>query len=60
VSAEIKESIGSSDDVEVELIGGSSGIFDVKLEGKLLFSKFKQQRFPNPGEISAIIGSLGS
>ena len=38
--------------VEVELIEGSNGVFDVKIDGKLVFSKFESGRFPEPGEIT--------
>ena len=37
--------------VEAELIGGSNGIFDVTLDGSLIFSKDKVGRFPNPNEV---------
>lgn len=35
----------------VELIEGSGGVFDVVADGKLLFSKKKEGRFPEPAEI---------
>ena len=44
--------------VESELIGGSKGIFDVKLDGELIFSKHAQDnRFPNEGEVVELIQS---
>lgn len=57
MSAEIQADNDSGEAVEVELIGGSNGIFDVMLEGQLLFSKFEQQRFPEPGEIKKILAN---
>lgn len=48
MSAEIAESTG----VTAELTGGGGGIFDVKLDGELIFSKFDCGRFPEPGEIA--------
>lgn len=36
---------------EVELIGGGGGIFDVEIDGTLVFSRFESNRFPQPGEI---------
>ena len=42
-------------DLEVELVRGGGGVFDVSLDGKLLFSKHKQDRFPEPGEILSIL-----
>jgi predicted Rdx family selenoprotein len=39
-------------------IKGGGGIFDVKCDGKLIYSKLntRGQRFPNDGEISGLIG----
>lgn len=34
-----------------ELIKGSGGVFDVTVGGDLVFSKKKEHRFPDPGEI---------
>lgn len=34
---------------------GGGGVFDVMLDGKLLFSKHKQGRFPEPGEVLSIL-----
>jgi selenoprotein W-related protein len=36
---------------QVELIEGSGGVFEVEKEGRLLFSKKKMGRFPEPQEI---------
>ncbi len=37
--------------VEAELIPGSTGIFDVIVDGKLVFTKSEAGRFPDPGEV---------
>jgi hypothetical protein len=44
------------------LIEGGGSIFDVKCNGKLIYSKLniKGQRFPTDGEISKLIGQGGS
>ena len=34
------------------LIEGSRGVFEVALDGKMLFSKEASGRFPNPGEVA--------
>lgn len=49
MAAEIKEAF----DVEAELIAGGGGIFDVEVDGKLVFSKLGADggRFPDSGEI---------
>jgi selT/selW/selH-like putative selenoprotein len=41
--------------VSVGLIKGSNGIFDVEIDGKLVYSKSKTGRFPNRGELSSFI-----
>jgi selT/selW/selH-like putative selenoprotein len=37
--------------IEAELEEGDRGIFDVHADGKLVFSKHTEQRFPDPGEV---------
>ena len=40
--------------MEATLIEGSRGIFDVKVEGKLIYSKFQTGRHPEPGEVGRL------
>jgi selenoprotein W-related protein len=40
-------------DVETELVPGSNGVFDVVVDGKLIYSKHQTGRFPDPDEILA-------
>ena len=35
-----------------KLIPSGGGIFDVKVDGKLVFSKLETNRFPEPGEVT--------
>jgi selenoprotein W-related protein len=45
--------------LESRLIKGRGGVFEVKLDGELLFSKRLTGRFPEPGEIAgALAGRL--
>ena len=37
--------------VESELVGGSGGIFDVHVDGELIYSKHETGRFPTESEI---------
>lgn len=37
------------------LIKGSGGIFEVRLDGELLFSKKQVGRFPLPGEVEEAV-----
>ncbi len=43
--------------VEVELIEGDGGVFDVRYDDELIFSKkkTKENRFPEDGEISRLV-----
>ena len=49
-SAELK-----SKGVSVELIKGSNGVFDVEVDGMLVYSKRNTGRFPNRGELLTLI-----
>jgi len=49
-SAELK-----SKGVSVDLIKGSNGVFDVEIDGKLVYSKRNTGRFPNRGELLKLI-----
>ena len=51
MAAEIKKDSG----VDAQLIKGSHGIFDVAVEGKVIYSKANTGRFPNPGEVTALL-----
>lgn len=37
------------------MIEGSGGIFEVKVDGKRIFSKDETGRFPNPGEVTKLL-----
>jgi len=38
--------------VEPVLIAGAGGVFDVEVDGKLVYSKDQTGRFPNPDEVT--------
>jgi len=37
--------------VTAKLIAGDGGVFDVTVDGQMVFSKFEIGRFPEPGEV---------
>jgi selT/selW/selH-like putative selenoprotein len=37
------------------VIKGSRGVFDVRLDGELVYSKHQTHRFPAPGEVVATL-----
>jgi len=45
--------------VEAKLIRGGGGIFDVTVDGDLVFSKFGVGRFPNSGEVVEAVRRKG-
>jgi selT/selW/selH-like putative selenoprotein len=44
--------------VRARLVEGDKGIFDVAADGKLVFSKYRAGRFPDPGEVVAVLRGL--
>jgi len=47
--------------LESSLVKGRGGVFEVRLDGELLFSKAEVHRFPDPGEVeSAVAQRLAS
>jgi len=51
VAAELRDGLG----VEAKLVGSGGGVFDVTMDGKLVYSKRQTGRFPDPGEVLAAI-----
>ncbi len=45
-------------DVEIDLIPSSGGVFEVKLDGELLFSKKETGRFPDQDEIDGMLTTI--
>jgi selenoprotein W-related protein len=54
LAARISEKFG----VRPELIEGGGGVFDVLADQTLIFSKHRDGRFPNPGEVVRAIGAM--
>ena len=46
--------------MNAKLVKGAGGVFDVDVDGKRVFSKHEKGRFPEPGEISDLLGRSGS
>jgi selT/selW/selH-like putative selenoprotein len=44
-------------DLNIKLVEGGGGIFDIKCNGKLIYSKqnIEGRRFPNEGEITKLL-----
>jgi selT/selW/selH-like putative selenoprotein len=52
LAADIKKQFG----IEPTLTKGSNGIFDVKIDGEMLFSKYAVGRFPEHTEVLEPLG----
>jgi len=48
---ELKNTFGA----EVELVPSTGGVFEITVDGKLIFSKKEMQRFPEEGEIAGLL-----
>ncbi len=51
MAAELKDAFS----VQANLVRGGGGVFEVTVDGKLLFSKKSLKRFPESGEVVQII-----
>jgi selT/selW/selH-like putative selenoprotein len=51
LAAELKESLG----IVPDLVQGKNGVFEVTVDGTLVFSKKKLDRFPALGEVTKIL-----
>jgi len=51
LAASIREALN----LEAELIESSGGVFEVELDGDLIYSKKQTGRFPTDGEVEGVI-----
>ena len=56
MAAAIKNEFG----IDSTLIKGDRGIFDVKADGKTVFSKYEEERFPTHDEVLAALRQRGA
>ena len=54
-AASLAEELQREFNVNAELVPGSNGIFDVVIDGNLIFSRASESRFPEQGEITGKI-----
>jgi selT/selW/selH-like putative selenoprotein len=47
----LKDALGA----DTDLIAGHGGVFEIAVDGKLVFSKRSLGRFPDPGEVVKLI-----
>jgi selT/selW/selH-like putative selenoprotein len=53
LAAELRNSFAA----EAELFAEGKGIFDVVVDGKLVYSKYETGRFPEAGEVTGILNA---
>lgn len=46
--------------MDTELIEGTNGIFDVVADGRMIFSKHAEERFPESDEIIGALSALSA
>jgi selT/selW/selH-like putative selenoprotein len=51
LAEELKNQLG----LDVTLVEGKGGVFDVICDGSNIFSKFSTHRFPDKGEVVALL-----
>ena len=51
----MKKNLGA----DIELVAGSNGVFDVSLDGNMIYSKFEEGRFPQTDNIVERIKEKG-
>jgi selT/selW/selH-like putative selenoprotein len=51
LAAELNQGLG----IDARLVAGSKGIFDVLLDGELIYSKAQTGRFPLSGDVLATL-----
>ena len=56
----LRDELNNKFGINSELIESSGGVFEIKVNGHLIFSKIGLGRFPNPGEIVQFIEDLKS
>ncbi|MBZ0113401.1 MAG: Rdx family protein [Thermoanaerobaculia bacterium] len=54
MAASLEEKLG----IKAELIRSSGGVFEVRRDGKLIFSKKKLGRFPEFDEVERLLGAV--
>ena len=56
----LRESIEKQFGAKAELIKGTGGVFEVKVNNHYIFSKKEENRFPEENEIEALIAGIES
>ena len=56
----LRDELSNKFGINSELIESSGGVFEIRANGHLIFSKKELERFPNPGEIVQFIEDLQS
>tara|TARA_B100000674_G_scaffold482473_1_gene484966 strand:- start:676 stop:840 length:165 start_codon:yes stop_codon:yes gene_type:complete len=51
----VSEEVLQHGEHQVDFVAGSGGVFDVNVNGRVVFSKTDHNRFPKPGEIASLL-----
>jgi predicted Rdx family selenoprotein len=59
VSDEVRQMFQERDEmIEIEEVPADNGVFDVALDGRMLYRKYDTGRFPQDGEITGLLRPL--
>ena len=51
-----RDLLGEKTAIEVELIKGGGGVFDIRIYGELAFSKKRDGRYPSDDDVRGLVG----
>ena len=51
----MRDQLSSGSDIEVELVKGRGGVFEITVDGALAFSKKTSGRFPTDDEVRSMV-----
>ena len=57
-ASSLEEELKNEFGADVELVASDGGVYEITVDGKLVFSKKQLNRFPNDGEIVSLIKNI--
>ena len=54
-ASRLEEELKNAFGAEVELLPSTGGVFEITVDGKIVFSKKELKRFPEEGEIAGLL-----
>ncbi len=57
-ASSLEAEIAEKYNAEITLVAGSGGVYEIEVDGKLIFSKQSLGRFPEEGEVDRLLADL--